>query len=56
MSGFELIIYKKHENWCKALYNGKEKDIARKVYNECLIVQKNHKAKKAKTSVYEEVS
>ncbi len=31
-------------------------DIARKVYNECFIVQKNHKAKNAKTRVYVRVS
>ncbi len=47
---------KKRENGYKALYIGKQKDIARKVYNECFIVQKNHKAKKSKTRVYGEFS
>ncbi len=56
LSVFELITYKKRENWCKALYIGKQKDIARKVYNECFIVQKNHKAKNIKSRVYGEVS
>ncbi len=56
LSVFELVTCKKHENWCKALYIGKQKDIARKVYNECFIVQKNHKASNAKTRVFEEIS
>ncbi len=47
---------KKRENWCKALYIEKERDIARKVYNECFIVQNNNKAKNAKTRVYGVVS
>ncbi len=34
----------------------KQKDIARKVYNESFIVQKNHKANNAKTRVYGEIS
>ncbi len=45
---FELFTYKKRENGYKALYTGKPRDIARKVYNKCFIVQKNHKAKNAK--------
>ncbi len=36
----------------KALYIEKQRDTARKVYNKCFIVQKNHKAKNAKTRVY----
>ncbi len=45
---FDLVTYKKRENSCKALYIGKQKDIARKVNNDCFIIQKNHKAKSAK--------
>ncbi len=56
LSVFELVTYKKkRENWCKALYIEKERDIARKVY-ESFIVQKNNKAKNAKTCVYGVVS
>ncbi len=47
---------KTRENWCKALYIEKESDIARKVYNECFIVQNDNKAKNAKTRIYGEVS
>ncbi len=56
LSDFELVTYKKLENSCKALYIGKQKDIARKLNNDCFIVQKNHKAKNAKSRVYGEVS
>ncbi len=51
-----LPTKKKRENWCKALYIEKERDIGRKVYNECFIVQNNNKAKNAKTRVYGVVS
>ncbi len=51
---FDLVTYKKRENSCKALYIWKQKDIARKVYNECFIVQKNHKAKKTQNLLYME--
>ncbi len=34
---------------------GKQKDFAIKVYNECFLVQKNHKAKNTKSRVYGEV-
>ncbi len=51
-----LLPTKKRENGYKALYIGKQRDIARKVYNECIIVQKNNKAKNAKTRAYGEVS
>ncbi len=44
------------ENGWKAVYIGIQKDITRNVYNECFIVQKNHKAKNAKSRVYKEVS
>ncbi len=53
---FWALYLQKRENWCKALYIGKEKDFARKVYNECFIVQKNHKANNTKTRVYGEIS
>ncbi len=45
-----LLPTKKREKGYKALYIGKQRDNARKVYNECFIVQKNHKAKNAKNS------
>ncbi len=43
LSVFELVTYKKGEIGCKALAIGKQKDITRNVYNECLIIfeQKN---------------
>ncbi len=53
---FELVTYKKTQNWYKTLYIGKQRDIARKVYNECFIVQKNHKPKNARTRVYGKAS
>ncbi len=54
---FELVTYKKkRKNWYKAFYIGKERDIARKVYNESFIVQKNHKARNVKSRVYRKVS
>ncbi len=46
-----LLPTKKRENRYKALYIGKQRDIAKKMYNECFIVQKIHKAKNAKTRV-----
>ncbi len=51
-----LPTKKKRENGYKALYIGKQRDIARKLYNVYFIVQKNQKAKNAKTRVYVEVS
>ncbi len=55
LSVFELVTYKKkRENGYKALYIGKQRDIARKVYNKCFIVEKIYKAKNAKTRVYAE--
>ncbi len=51
-----LLPTKKREKGYKALYIGKQKDNARKVYNGCFIVKKKqkHKAKNAKTHVYVE--
>ncbi len=51
-SGFELFTYKKRENGWKALYIGIEKDITRKVYNECFIVSQQPQGKNRKNSVY----
>ncbi len=47
---FELVTYKKRENWCKALYIRKQKDFARKVYNEFFYSSKEPKGKKHKNS------
>ncbi len=53
---FLSLTTKNRENWCKALNIRKQKDFARKVYNEFFIVQKNQKAKNTKTRVYGECS
>ncbi len=50
LSVFERVTYKKTGKWIQTLYIGKQRDIARKVYNKCFIVQKKHKAKNAKNS------
>ncbi len=43
LSVFELVTNKKRDKGCKAVPFGKEKDITRNMYNECLIIfaQKN---------------
>ncbi len=51
-----LLPKKKRENWYKALYIGKQRDIARKVYNECFIIQNKNKTKNAEIYIYGEVS
>ncbi len=46
LSVFELDNYKKRKNCFKALYIEKQRDIARKVYNECFVVKKKPQGKK----------
>ncbi len=48
LSVFSLLLTIKRENRYKALYIGKQMDIAKKVYNECFIVQKTTRQKTQK--------
>ncbi len=50
LSVFELVTYKKREKGCKAIYIGKQKNIARNVYNKSFIVSQQPQCKKRKNS------
>ncbi len=56
LSVFEFVTYKKTRKLMQSTLYWETKGHCKKVYNECFIVQKNHKAKNAKSHVYGEVS